>query len=159
MIFGDIEHWSKERDLYSAPIIKAIEFIQNIDFVHIQNGEIEMDGEDMVAGISEADTVTKYDFPFVGETHEKYVDIHFCVSGGEGIMFARRSPDDIVIEDRLEKEDALLYSKISNEVRLVMTPGKFVAFFPQDIHLAGYRTDSLKIRKVVVKINTRLFYQ
>lgn len=158
MIFGDVWNWEKDRELYPEAMVKAIDFIRKIDFDHTQNGRIEIDGEDMYAGISEADTVYRYDFAFVGETHEKYVDIHFCISGGEAVTFSRRSSEDVIIEDRLEKEDALLYSKTSDEMKLIMTPGRFAVFFPDDIHLAGYRADSLKIKKAVVKIKTSLFY-
>lgn len=158
MIFGDIDNWEKERELYPKAIVKAIDFIREIDFNNTQNVKLEIDGDDMYAGISETDTVCKYDFEFVGERHEKFIDIHYCVSGGEIIVFSRTSADDTIIEERLENEDALLYSKINDEIKLIMTPGRFVIFFPDDIHLAGYIANTSRVKKVVVKINTKLLY-
>ncbi len=156
MIYGDIQHFEKEKKYYPAVVRNVIDYISKLEFGDGSYKKLEIEGEDLYAVISTSETVTKYDFKFVGESHEKYIDIHYCVQGEEAIVFSRKSPEDIIAENLLETKDALLYSKISHETKLIMTPGRFAVFFPSDIHLAGYKVHSEKIRKVTAKIRLSL---
>ncbi|MFA5866039.1 MAG: YhcH/YjgK/YiaL family protein [Phycisphaerae bacterium] len=159
MIFGDIRNLEEEKGLYPESIVNALEYIKKIDFAKTPTGRIEIDGDNLYASVGQSNTVEKYDFVFVGEIHKQYVDIHYCLDGSEAIVFSRISGKEVVAADRLKEEDALLFSKISDEMKIILTPGRFAVFFPHDIHLAGFNAGCSFVKKCVVKIHTKLLTQ
>jgi len=155
MIFGDIKNFDNEKRAYSPAIVKAIEFLKNTDLEKLAEGKYEIDGDKMYANVMERETKLKSDAR--AEIHKKYIDVQYLVSGAEIIGFARLSDDNVIVEDLLDKKDIAYYTTVKNENELLLSPGQFGIFFPDDIHRPTCAVGSpAMIKKVVVKIHVDL---
>ena len=93
------------------------------------------------------------------ETHKRYVDIQIMLTGSERMDV---TPSDVLIADTDydEQRDIRFYKRVeSPAVRLLMEPGNFAMFFPQDAHCPQITPHSevLNVKKIVIKIDVRLF--
>ncbi|MNI15190.1 Toxin-antitoxin biofilm protein TabA [compost metagenome] len=156
MICSDLNHWDEEK-LSVHPVLAAgIEYLRSHDFTQVEPGRYDLRGDDMFALVQEPETAPK--LSRMAEFHEKYIDIHYLVSGEEIIGYGRRSPHDVKDEDELETKDYALQKNIENENELGLKPGMFAVFFPNDVHRPCCSTgeDNVKICKVVIKVNKEL---
>lgn len=84
------------------------------------------------------------------EAHRKYIDIHYCISGSEGIGYAETSTLEPINEYN-EKDDYIL---LRGEYRkIILREGDFCIVFPEDAHIpvmSGLAYD--KVLKAVAKI-------
>lgn len=102
-------------------------------------------------GISECETFDKdsdgNDRPF--EAHKKFADIHFVISGDEGIGYA----DVDTLEPVTEYNDEQDYLLLSGEVNhLHLNPGDFCIVFPEDAHIPQMTAGADRhLKKAVVK--------
>lgn len=152
MIFSSIRNWKSESHLYSEAFKTALNFLESNDFENMPAGEVELDGRKIYAIIMDKETdVIENRAP---EVHEKYIDIQFVVKGTEKIGFARREARFVVKSDLLAEKDLLLYEHFTeNESFVVLTPGDFAVFYPQDVHRPlCVHEEKQTVRKVVVKI-------
>ncbi|MBC2582707.1 YhcH/YjgK/YiaL family protein [Clostridium sp. DJ247] len=154
MIFGDIKNTADMEKVYPSSIMKAIDHLKGIDFHSVEAGKYEIQGEDMYYTVMDVETKEKH--LSKPEIHNKYIDIQFLVKGEELIGFARDT-NNVVSQDLLEEKDVLFYENTENEIDLIMKPGNFAIFFPNDVHRPTCAVnEACSIRKVVVKINTKL---
>ena len=111
--------------------------------------------KDIFAQVVDKETKEKYDAK--PEVHRKYIDVQFSVEGKEIIGFARETGNNLVSEDLLEENDVLFYENAENEMDLIMKPGNFAIFFPNDVHRPWCAVnETCTIRKVNVKVNTEM---
>ncbi|MDK2789443.1 MAG: biofilm protein TabA [Epulopiscium sp.] len=156
MIYGDIKNTDYIDKVYPLPLVKAINYLKNTDFSSIKAGKYEIEGQDIYAQV--IDTTTKEKSKAKPETHKKYVDVQFLIEGKEIIGFARKSDSNKVVEDLLEQKDVIFYENAENESELVMAPGNFAVFFPDDVHRPACNCGGEhSIRKVIVKVSVELF--
>ncbi|HAS74669.1 MAG TPA: YhcH/YjgK/YiaL family protein [Clostridiales bacterium UBA8960] len=152
MIFSNIATWKLEMNQYSEKIQKALQFLATNDFTTINAGEIEIDGRDVFAIVMDKHTGPVSER--APETHVKYIDIQYLVSGRESIGFSRAYDSLIIATDATEEKDLMLYENaLSHESFVNLIPGDFAIFFPADVHrpLCVYG-EPMPVRKVVVKI-------
>ena len=88
--------------------------------------------------------------PKVFEAHKKYIDIHYCILGSEGIGYAeveRLSP----VTEYDESED---YYLLSGEYqKIILQKGDFCIVFPEDAHIPMMKgAPEGKVLKAVAKI-------
>jgi YhcH/YjgK/YiaL family protein len=93
------------------------------------------------------------------ETHKRYVDIQIMLTGSEKMEV---TPPDALIPDTDydEEKDIRFYKRIETPaVRLLMEPGNFAMFFPQDAHCPQLtpNSEAQNVKKMVIKIDARLF--
>ena len=93
------------------------------------------------------------------ETHKRYVDIQIMLLGSERMDV---TPPDALSPDTDydEQKDIRFYKRVETPaVRLLMVPGNFAMFFPQDAHSPQLTpgSEALEVKKVVIKIDARLF--
>lgn len=152
MIFSSIKTWKSEAQIYSDAFKCAFNFLESTDFESIEAGEIELDGRNVFAIVMDKETdAIENRAP---EVHEKYIDIQYLVKGSEKIGFARKDSRFVVKSDLLDEKDLLLYEHFTeDESFVVLTPGDFAVFYPQDVHrpLCAHNEKQM-VRKVVVKI-------
>jgi YhcH/YjgK/YiaL family protein len=156
MIFGDITNTYDMEKIYPDVIRKVVNYLKNTEFNKCEAGKYELQGEDIYYTIMDVTTrEKKLSRP---EIHRQFIDIQFLVKGEELIGFARDTGNNKVYEDALQEKDVLFYEDAENETDLIMKPGNFAILFPNDVHRPNcvYNNECL-IRKVVVKINTKLF--
>lgn len=157
MIVGDVASWSKEEQAFSRVLAKGIEYLLSNDFGSMESGKYEIEGERFFALIQEPVTEPWADRR--PEAHDRYIDIQYLYEGeGEVIGVARRSPDLVPSEDYLGSRDVAFFSDVKDESRILLRPGMFAVFFPDDIHrpccAVGERGSAIK--KVVLKIEKTL---
>ena len=90
------------------------------------------------------------------ESHEKYLDVQYLVSGKERLGFTKNT-GDYQIAEHIKERDLIFYQSVEDEGWIESRPGCFCIFFPSDIHrpecISG---ESMKLRKVVVKVSAAL---
>ena len=117
-------------------------------------GEYEIRGRDIYASTQTVSTIPRGEGLF--EAHKKYIDIHYCLEGGEVIEWAPVDTLTPKTEFDTEKDYGLFESPAAAE-KIVMKPGHFATFLPADAHMPKLSNGKNKTcKKVVVKINTAL---
>ncbi len=151
MIVGHISTL-EEMDLYPEIIQKALVYLRDTDFTNMECGKVELDGQRMFAMIQEMESDDVENRK--AESHEKYVDIQYSISGGERIGYAVLDEEAIVKTDMRPDKDVIFYETPQAETFVEFKPGTFAIFFPTDIHRPGCLLKQKEtIRKVVVKIH------
>lgn len=87
--------------------------------------------------------------PRVFEAHRNYLDIHFVISGEEGMGYADISKLTVTKEYD-ESGDYLLLS--GDYDKLILKPGDFCITFPEDAHIPAMTAGGEGLKKAVVKI-------
>ena len=83
------------------------------------------------------------------EAHHKYIDLQYCISGGERICWAHIIEVNKTGED--PQKDNYYYK--GNSASISVRPGMFYIMFPSDAHkTARYHEFPRSYRKVVIKI-------
>ncbi|WP_241568930.1 YhcH/YjgK/YiaL family protein [Rosenbergiella collisarenosi] len=149
MIFGHIDvtpSWP-----LPAVVKKALQFLKHTDFQALPAGKVDIDGDKMFAQVLD---LTTCDLPQLQpESHRRYVDVQYLVSGEEKIGVTPDVGNYQVAESKLEQHDIQFYQSVADETFLDMVPGNYAVFFPEDIHRPACHKHGLSnIRKVVVKI-------
>jgi len=155
MILGDLSKWEKEQWAY-APILRiATDYLRTTDLENVDIGTYSLLGDDMFVMIQQANTVLPQERK--SEHHAKYIDVQMVVTGEEIHVVARQSELNVPVEDQLTDRDYALYERVENEFELLLKPGMFVIYFPDDLHRpACSRTGGMETKRVVIKINMNL---
>jgi len=92
------------------------------------------------------------------ESHIKYIDFQFIVSGEEIIEVVHTDLLEVNSEYN-EEGDYSLYKTGPNSSKIIMQRGDLSIFFPKDGHMPGIQRGEIpeKVLKVVVKIPCHLF--
>lgn len=110
--------------------------------------------DDMYASIMSASTSSASQGIF--EVHRKYIDVHYCISGGETIG---HSPTGQLKEKTvfdIEKDYQLFHPSEPHKT-VHMTPGSFAIFFPGELHMPRIQNGThTEVKKAVFKINAAI---
>ena len=151
MILGHIGQSESEGILYPRIIQKGLTYLRDTDFSKIADGKYKIDGESMVAIISEYFPQTRENRK--AETHNKFIDIQYIHSGEEIIGFGRLADGVETSEGYLSEKDATFYKSVENEIDIKVMQAMYAVFFPWDIHRPGCVSQhGVKVRKVVLKL-------
>lgn len=155
MILSDLSKWEEEKWAY-APILRiAMDYLRTANLENAGIGTYSLLGDDMLFMIQQANTVLPQERK--SEHHAKYIDVQMVVTGEEIHVVARQSELNVPVEDQLSDWDYALYEKVENEFELLLKPGMFVIYFPNDLHRpACSRTGGMETKRVVIKINKDL---
>ncbi|OGY30942.1 MAG: hypothetical protein A3C02_01085 [Candidatus Andersenbacteria bacterium RIFCSPHIGHO2_02_FULL_45_11] len=151
MIFG--QYPTIPEELASPVWQRAFSWItQNAQ--QLSDGEHEIIGRDMYANIHTATTMPESEGVF--EVHKEYIDLHYCLSGGEIIchspigVLAKKTPFDT-------EKDYQLFLPPKQSSNVTMQPKSFAIFFPGELHMPKVTDGTNKtVQKVVVKIKASL---
>lgn len=114
----------------------------------------ELQGEDIYVNVHGYDTLPREQCRY--ESHRRYVDLQYCIRGGELIDWQLAStltpsgPFDT-------SKDLQFYQLGTSLTQVQMVPGSFAIFFPSDAHLPK-RADGIQraVSKLVIKVAHRL---
>ena len=153
MIFSSIKN-GDSFEKYPAAIQTALEYLKSHDFASMEPGVYEIQGKDIYAQVFDAMTEDVADRR--PESHEKYLDVQFLVSGRERLGFTKNTGNYKVAE-HIKERDLIFYQSVEDEGYIESRPGCFCVFFPSDIHrpqvISG---EAMNLRKVVVKVSVAL---
>jgi YhcH/YjgK/YiaL family protein len=131
----------------------------------------KLQGDDVYVNVHGYDTLPREQCRF--ESHRRYVDLQYCISGGEIIDWSLASalePDGLFDEDkdlqfyRAPVARSAVFSAsrvtafpVSPVCALPMSPGSFAIFHPSDAHRPKVQNGvSPSVYKLVIKIDCRL---
>jgi len=86
------------------------------------------------------------------ESHRKYIDIQYVISGQEKMGIAPTGKAPAIVKEYDPEKDVVFYSMEDSAVRLA-DQNHFYVFFPADAHKPGIKAgEPAQVRKVVIKI-------
>lgn len=134
-------------------LYKAIVYARDFNLSQ-QDGEYEVEGKDIFAKVMTYQTSPAEERKF--EAHKRYIDVQVLHQGRERM--------DIASAQKLEplgpydeSKDAVKLKAPETYSSLIMEPGKFVVFFPQDIHRPNCNLNGPSmVRKVCMKVKIKI---
>ena len=146
MIFDTLQNVDNYKGL--GRVYTALRFLAETDFSEIELGRYEFDGDNIFYMVQSYDTDPD---KTISEAHRKYIDIQYMVEGEEIIGVADISSDKELTEAK-EENDVWFYNCKTEP--LVLSAGKYMVLYPNDLHCPGVATNgtALNCRKVVVKV-------
>lgn len=153
MLFGQYNQKTSYEHFLTNPVWKnAFDWIRKNGHT-LPDGEHTIEGRDIYANIQSIQTTPIQDALF--EVHEKYIDIHYCLSGGELIGYA---PVGKLIEKELNTEkDYQLFLPTKAFRTYIMRPDDFAIFFPGEYHMPKLQNGiNQDVKKVVIKIKASM---
>ncbi len=128
---------------------KAFAFLKNEDLSAIEVGNHEIDGKDVYVIISQYNSKNHEDAQY--ESHKKYTDIQYVVSGTEYIGLTDLSVTSVKTPYNEERDIA--FYNAEKGINLMARPGIFFIFFPDNAHSPGMKVeDNVPVKKVVIKV-------
>lgn len=130
---------------------KGLAFLDDLDLKTAEVGDYPIDGKKVYAKISEYSTLAREEKK--AETHAKYIDIQFLISGEERVYTHPWQETLQVVEDLLESKDACFY-KVQESTSHVLAGETFAVYFPWEVHRPGCSVgeNSCRVKKLVVKV-------
>lgn len=153
MLTGHIDHPETYQHFLTHPVWKkALNWLKENS--EKPDGEYEIQGRDLFAIVQTIQTQPRENCIF--EAHKNYIDLQYCISGGELIEWAPANtltPKGEFLTDK----DYGHYLAPEKATSVLMTPGTFGIFFPHDAHMPKV-SDGVnnQTKKVVVKIRISL---
>lgn len=150
MLLGHLQHEKTFAPFLTHPVWQKIKSWLIEQAPQLADGEYEIAGRDIYAIIQEIETLPIEKAIF--ESHQKYIDIHYCLEGGERIDWALVGTLTPSTEYDKEK-DYTLYHSLPTTTSCLMTPGTLAIFLPHDAHMPKIN-DGIHptVRKIVVKV-------
>lgn len=147
MIFDSINR--KEHYQSSPLLFRALEFLSEVTPDHLpQPGTVLIPG---VLFCNPVTLMSKPEADCIYEAHENYADLHYIVSGTEGIATADVS--SLAVTTPYDPEKDILFLSGAEDGRYYLKPGQFMVCFPSDAHKVAIMKDTPEeIVKVVFKI-------
>jgi YhcH/YjgK/YiaL family protein len=128
---------------------KAFEYLAQTDFSKVEKGKYELDGTNLFAIVNEYDTVAPDNEQM--ESHKKYIDIQYIVTGAERIghdFLQQQTPSKAYDAEK----DFMLFAEKPSFFS-ILHQGMFAIFFPHDLHLPNIMIDNASfVKKVVIKV-------
>ena len=128
----------------------ALEFLRTCTPGQIPDGRVDLQGDALYALFQSYRTTPVAQKKF--EAHRRYADVQFLVSGRESIVYAPLSVlNPVTAYD--EAKDFTLYETASATTPLLLLPGTFAIFLPQDGHKPGCDAgETAEVRKIVLTV-------
>ncbi|MDO5042403.1 MAG: YhcH/YjgK/YiaL family protein [Slackia sp.] len=147
MIFGHIDT-TDMNSIGHAGVRRAIEYAREHDLRALEPGRHDIDGDVLFANVCAYDTRAFEDCRF--EAHRRYIDVQMVLEGAERIdvQFV-----GALSAEPFDEEADNMFLDGDAAASVVMTPGTFVACFPDDGHKPGIAVNgSVPVKKAVFKV-------
>jgi YhcH/YjgK/YiaL family protein len=139
-----------ERYLYLHPLFQqGFEYLYSTDLKNTPDGRYELNGEKLVAIVQSYETKPTLDEQM--ESHKRYIDIQYIISGTELVGHAFLQ-EQTIAKPYSAKEDFMLYED-QPDFFSKFHEGMFMIFYPTDLHLPSIQVSkSETVKKVVLKV-------
>ena len=144
---GNIDTYCDPDDAISI----AVDFVNNFDTSQ-PDGRYEVRGDKIFALVQTVATADASEKKF--EAHDNHVDVQMVLEGQERHDVVLLDIENLEIEKDYSVEDDVMFFETPEQFSsIIMKPGMFVVYGPDDGHRPGCSIDSSQtIRKVCVKI-------
>ena len=127
----------------------AYKWLRETDISALAVGSYPIMGDQVVANVQEYTTAPAETAYF--ETHEKFFDIQYVVSGIERFGVCKR--DGLKVRERNEESDLILYEEPEFSGSVSLEPGDLIVVAPEDAHKPRCQAgEACAVKKVVVKV-------
>lgn len=153
MIFGNIKDIPMLLPYMPEALQKGLEYIAKTDFSKMENGNYEIEGKAIYAGVNTYMTEPVEDRK--PEKHRTYIDVQFMGAGKETLWYKSVTEEDVVTEDYLDERDVCFYGAVKELNCVNLEQGDFAILFPWEIHRPNcdfQGGSSNQVQKIVVKI-------
>lgn len=148
MIYDKINN-AKTYSKILPQITRAAKFVSSIS-KNAKDGRYDIDSDNMYAMISTYNT--KMDRKLAFEGHREYIDFQCLLSGEERIDIVQGKGFKVTAKYSAKK-DIFFIKPPACYSSIILTPGTFAIFHPQDLHRPGQGiAKSSLVRKLVIKI-------
>jgi YhcH/YjgK/YiaL family protein len=114
------------------------------------DGRHAIEGEKLFALVQSYTTAPAAEKRF--ETHRKYIDIQYIVSGEEALLHAPAEGLEVSVPYDAEKE-AMFYRDPAISSATALRAGEFTIYFPNDAHKGACALHApVAVRKIVLKV-------
>lgn len=137
----NIERYSALHPLFA----QAFSFLLSEDLCSYQQGRIVLKEDNLYVNVDQTSPKQKTEAKL--ETHNKFIDIQFPLSGTEMIGYAPRV--DLEEAHYNAAKDITFYDTPATNY-FVLRPGMFAIFFPEDAHAPAISDTGVK--KIVIKV-------
>ena len=128
----------------------AYKWLAETDIQSLAVGSYPIMGDTVVANVQEYTTFPASQGSF--ETHEKYFDIQYMVSGREQFGVCKR--DGLVEKERNEAGDLIFYEEPEFSGSVFLEEGDLIVVAPEDAHKPRCQAGGpCAVKKVVVKVS------
>lgn len=156
MIYANLNRLGQQFE-YPVVIFKLLQDLQKMDLHALPLGQTIHGDEGIYFNIFEVSSIEEADDKRISECHDEYVDVQVSLNGHEVYGFAPRHEKNILLEDRLDSEDAFLFQGLYGEVSILANPSDVFIFFPNDVHRVYYQNSQVpKSKRFVAKVPVKL---
>lgn len=154
MIFGHIA----QPDTYSylpAAMQQAIAFLQQTDMQNLPVGRHDIEGDLLYVNVMQFDTQPADQKQ--AEVHKEFIDIQYLISGVERIGFGLAHCTNPIAKDYDPHSDYYLVESVVDESEVILSPGMFAVFLPEQPHKPGCSiAQPTTLKKAVIKMHKSL---
>lgn len=152
---GAVRDFIDYLELISRPQMEeAFAFLEANRGKELNDGRIEIDGDRIYANVDSYETRSYDNTRF--ESHEKYIDIQYMISGTETIEVTERNR--VVVSEIYDtNKDVTFYAGNCVGRYRTIKDGEFLIFRPEDVHRPCIATDSVRqnVKKMVIKVKIK----
>lgn len=149
MILDKIENWNYYFGADSK-LYNDMRFILEDFTSDLQDGRYNIKGDDIYAMVQSYRTDAPENKKL--ESHKRYIDIQYIVSGTEVIGWLPTEGLK-VMTPYSEENDVIFYHSAECMSQLILTSDMFAVFYPSDAHRPGCFLDKPEqVRKIIVKV-------
>lgn len=153
MLTGTTLLLSSYKDQIPEKLYKYIQFASSFRYDETEDTKVMLDDGDYMSVESchtEPAVMRRM------EGHEKFIDIHYLISGEEWIGTVPRSKKTVLHESYTDR-DLYFFSGEKEESKILLTPGRFAIFYPVDLHrpLCAGTSGCKAIRKAIIKVHVK----
>jgi YhcH/YjgK/YiaL family protein len=128
---------------------RAYKWLKETDIAALSEGSYPIGENDVVANVQEYTTIDPKDGEF--ETHDKFFDIQYIVSGREKFGLCKR--DGLKVKTVIEERDLVFYEDPELCGEVLLLEGDFIVVAPEDAHKPRLNAgEPCEVKKVVVKV-------
>lgn len=130
----------------------ALRYLEKTDLTALEPGKYPIDGDSVFVLIQSPCTRSRTESRW--ESHRRYIDIQYLISGKEQIGF--QNTGLLTVEEPYDTDQDIAFYRDNGQGFFVpMAPESFVVCFPQDAHMPLVCADAPEpIKKAVIKIKT-----
>ena len=148
MIVDSLANWELYRGVQGA-LESGFRYLEALA-PDTPDGRYPIDGDRVIALVQSYETGPATSKRF--ETHRDHIDIQFIAAGRERILHA--PAEGLLVESPYDAgRDVMFHHDPEASSSVLMEPGSFAVFYPDDAHKPGCMAGGRdRVRKVVVKV-------
>ena len=137
---------------YAVPKAESIlRFIKENDCARLPDGQIDIEGSELFVRVMSYTSKPASENRF--ETHRRYADVQYLVSGAE-LMQTARAQDLAPLTEYDSKGDYHFFTNLGPSTDVIVQSGEFTVFYPNEAHRPSCAFDGYRgiVKKLVFKV-------